>query len=239
MGGQSMSHRLSFCAKHWWLILFSIAIIALGFPRLKVTKAQVSPPRSLPQRVQWFVTVDFTNVGDYDDFPDYTVTSVPPRVNGDCPSEAPDCLNISPGDFISWQAVTTKNSHKKMKHDLAVYLQDNILNDPKGAPTHTFRATDGNWTTDDGGGANATPDPTKQYEYCITVYDKVKKRVYADDPKIMIGGVLLDSKKELVEALGKNVSQLGKLVPEDSDAGKLVKNIQDLVNKLKQALNLQ
>jgi hypothetical protein len=126
--------------------------------------------------VHYLVTIDVTkNPILYTAQNSDTMTTVPMPNN---------CLTVNNGDEIKWQAQTTGSTPKHRAH---IHF----------TTTTPFAVQDFRWS--EGGYGGGTTKNTGTHYYCVGVFDKVKQEVYADDPKIIVGGTL-DAKAEIVAA---------------------------------------
>ena len=126
--------------------------------------------------VRYLVTIDVTNDPIlYTAQNKDTMTAVPMPNN---------CLTVNKGDEVKWQA---KTAGPNAKHRAHIHF----------TTTTAFAVQDFKWS--EGGFGGGTTQNSGTHYYCVGVFDKVKQEVYADDPKIIVGGTF-DAKAEIVEA---------------------------------------
>jgi len=119
----------------------------------------------------------------------------------------PDARNlpVNQGDDIKWKV---KSAQPNPKHHGAILF-------PITSP---FPGTNGSslqWTENDdataGYGVGAAQN-VGQHKYSVAIYDRVKHKLYLDDPKIIVGSgnsaitQLMEARKELAEVRGQIVS---------------------------------
>lgn len=216
--------------------LFSLAFAMLAFLFLSLSKANVSKVQRAP--VKWEVTVDFDKTESAGQRPNYVYTAytikdhMPTGDAPDCPNghTSAYCLNMQKGDLLSWTVKTPKSENYS-----AIYFQQNILYDSSSQqPERYFHGQD-NKPTD----PPAIIDPSAtnsdlEYEYCVAVFDPKKSMVYADDPKIMIGGAGV-TPGQLVNEIIDAATHLRELEQKQGNqkAGGIVEKILELAEKLK------
>ncbi len=81
-------------------------------------------------------------------------------------------LTVNKGDEVKWEADTLGPNPKHRGH---VHF--------KSSP---FAGQDFRWSENGSDGGNTLS--VGKYYYCVAIFDKVKQEVYADDPKIIVGG---------------------------------------------------
>jgi hypothetical protein len=116
----------------------------------------------------------------------------------------PDARNlpVNQGDDIKWKV---KSAPPNPKHHGAILF-------PVTSP---FPGNSLQWTDNDdataGYGVGAAQN-VGQHKYSVAVYDRVKHKLYLDDPKIIVGSgnnaitQLMEARKELAEVRGQIVS---------------------------------
>jgi hypothetical protein len=133
-------------------------------------------PTPRPPPVHYLVTIDVTS-----DPISYTAENTDTSTSVSMPNNS---LTVNNGDEVKWQA---KTAGPNAKHRA----------DIRFTTTTPFAVREFKWS-ENGFGGGVTQNVGTHY-YCVGVFDKVKQEVYADDPKIIVGGTL-DAKKEVVEA---------------------------------------
>ena len=93
-------------------------------------------------------------------------------------------LTVNQGNEVKWQARTTPPNPK---HRAKVRF----------TTTTPFTVQEFKWSENQSAGAKT--QSTGSFYYCVAVFDKATQEVYADDPKIIVGGTY-DAKTEVVEA---------------------------------------
>ena len=139
---------------------------------------------------QYVVTIDVTG-----DQISYSAPGIPDARN----------LPVNQGDDIKWKV---KSAQPNPKHHGAILF-------PITSP---FPGTNGSslqWTENDdataGYGVGAAQN-AGQHKYSVAIYDRVKHKLYLDDPKIIVGSgnnaitQLMEARKELAEVRGQIVS---------------------------------
>jgi len=94
-----------------------------------------------------------------------------------------NCLTVNKGDEVKWKADTGPRG----KYRATVRF----------TTTSPFSVSEFKWSENHHEGGNTLTAGT--YYYCVGVFDKVKGEIYADDPKIIVGGTF-DAKAEVEEA---------------------------------------
>jgi hypothetical protein len=139
---------------------------------------------------QYVVTIDVTG-----DQISYSAPGIPDARN----------LPVNQGDGIKWRV---KSAQPNPKHHGAILF-------PITSP---FAGTNGSslqWTENDdataGYGVGAAQN-VGQHKYSVAIYDRVKHKLYLDDPKIIVGSgnnaitQLMEARKELAEVRGQIAS---------------------------------
>jgi hypothetical protein len=163
-------------------------------------------------------TIIVTAVGT-NSIPTYSVS---PPVGG-CPFpviQDPKNLYICPGDTVQWQAATSGTGPNKMHNKMWIFHEDFILLDEDGDPTQGFHATDAAVTK------GGTTDPAAvlyvPHKYHVSVFDKLTKLKYSDDPKIIIGGTNVGILINFVKSI---CVQLPPLIDKDKDLDEEAKKL--------------
>ena len=157
----------------------------------------------------WTITVAATGPGPK---PTYRVDPT----SGGCPyqtAQNPEYLYICKGDTVQWQAKTTGDDKTKMFSKLSIFHEDFILLDKDSDPNQAFQASNGNHT--EGGKTDPDAAPYVEHKYHVSVYDKVTKIKYKDDPKIIIGGANVEG---LFDEIQSVCAQLPKAIDQDINA---------------------
>jgi hypothetical protein len=141
----------------------------------------------------YVVTIDVTGDGVTGKQITYSAPGIP---------DARD-LPVIQGDDIKWKV---KSAPPNPKHRSAILF-------PITSP---FAGTNSlQWGENDDAAVGYGPGAAQtvgQHYYCVAVYDKVKHKVYLDDPKIIVGSgnsavtQLMEARKELAEVRGQIVS---------------------------------
>lgn len=209
--------------------LAAIGLCVFGFALLRRVQAQ--PPKTYLQTT-WSVDIDFRHgASGLNETPIYTFAIVSPP-SGGCPYPLPTApstdLTICPGDTVQWSVHTNQK-----KAHLRIFQGNRIFSDSNGK-TKRLDANEGqpaSGTTD----SNVTPNT---YEYCVAVFDpQENNHVYIDDPKIIVGGSLLNANR-LVDQIEERAVKLGKLESMKrnpkalEDTNQLLKLIQDIKDQL-------
>jgi len=139
---------------------------------------------------QYVVTIDVTG-----DQISYSAPGIPDARN----------LPVNQGDGIKWKV---KSAQPNPKHYSAILF-------PTTSPLASTTGSSLHWTENDdataGYGAGAAQTVGQHY-YCVAVFDRVKHKLYLDDPKIIVGSgnnavtQLMEARKELAEVRGQIVS---------------------------------
>jgi hypothetical protein len=183
-----------------------VAVALASFGSLFVTSAKA-------QATTWTVTIDVTSLNKK---PVYFIA----KSNGSCPyaPSHPESLHVCASDKVQWQAKTSGSANL-----IYIYQEDNILLDASGAAlVPTLQATNG---APVGGIIDSAASKIGPHEYYIAVFDGANNRLYIDDPKIIIGTGTLD---DVVLKMEKDCDKM----PSDSDAKKLCREVQTLMNLL-------
>jgi hypothetical protein len=133
-------------------------------------------PTPLPPLVHYLVTIDVTS-----DPISYTAENTDTSTSVSMPNNS---LRVNNGDEVKWQA---KTAGPNAKHRA----------DIRFTTTTPFAVKEFKWS-ENGFGGGITQNAGTHY-YCVGVFDKVKQEVYADDPKIIVGGTS-DARAKVVEA---------------------------------------
>jgi hypothetical protein len=156
----------------------------------------VPTPPSPP--VHYLVTIDVTTDPiSYTAENKDTLTGVPMPNNS---------LTVNKGDEVKWQAKTAGPNAKHRGHI-------------RFTTTTPFAVKEFRWS-ENGFGGGYTKNAGTHY-YCVGVFDKLKQEVYADDPKIIVGGTF-DAKAEVEEA--------------ESEVREVKEKIESIENLLKKAI---
>ena len=94
-------------------------------------------------------------------------------------------LTVNMGDEVKWQADTGPHG----KHRANVRF----------TKTSPFSKSEFKWSENQTGGGRITTLITDTYYYCVGVFDVNRQEIYADDPRIIVGGTF-DAKAEIEEA---------------------------------------
>ena len=125
--------------------------------------------------VHYLVTIDVTT-----DPISYSAQNKDINVNVPMPNNS---LTVYLGDEVKWKANTGLNPKHRAKIRFTT--------------TTPFAINEFKWS-ENGFGGGVTQNAGAHY-YCVAVFDKVKQEVYADDPKIIVGGSVA-AKADVVEA---------------------------------------
>jgi hypothetical protein len=138
-----------------------------------VQSAQSSAAPASP--VHYLVTIDATtNPISYSAKNKDTNTNVP------MPNKS---LTVNLGDEVKWRATTTGPNPR---HRAGIRFTS----------TSPFSVIEFKWSENQSGGGNTQYAGT--YYYCVGVFDHQSHEIYADDPKIIVGGAT--AKAEVTEA---------------------------------------
>lgn len=220
-----MRQRLKVKTKCNRYVVFAIATAVLAATFASSARGQVSTKQTNPP---WIITVVATGSNER---PHYTVspaagTSLCHHDENTTPTAK--VLTVCPGDIIWWVA-STKSSQSQMY----LYHEESYLFNSNGALAQGFEAVN---TVK----IQATVDPNAtegdEHKYYVSVYDNVTKRLYVDDPKIMIGTG--NRKEAVIDTIVIDANQLAKLLQDGSDREKAqaqqlihqAKELQDLIN---------
>jgi hypothetical protein len=224
-----MRYRLKLEAECRTIVVFAIA--TLGILLVPAAKGQESAKAQTKAGTQiWDVTVDVTS-GDthYKVVPDQTNPN-----NFSCKFAAGDekasekVLRVCPNDTVYWHAVTKPDSSSKLKSQMIILCEDDIIFNSQDNAAHTFKAQDG---AKDGGAIYTGTSYDVPYEYSVFIFDKNAKQVFIDDPKIIIGtGNIMD----VVRSMEKTCKKRGK-----SDEYAITKKLCEDVQTLKKLLNAE
>jgi hypothetical protein len=134
--------------------------------------AQPVPQPTAP--VHYLVTIDVTN-----DPISYTAENKDTSTGVPMPNNS---LTVNKGDEVKWQAKTAGPNAKHRAH-------------VRFTTTTPFSVQEFKWS-ENGFGGGYTQNVGAHY-YCVGIFDKVRQEVYADDPKIIVGG---DAKADVEKA---------------------------------------
>jgi hypothetical protein len=223
-----MSHGLKLEAHCRTLVMFAIAtLVILLVPAAKGQESAKAQTKIVAQA--WDVTVNVTT-GDthYEVVPDQTNPN-----NFSCkfaPSDekaSEKVLRVCPNDTVKWHAITQQDGSGKLKSQMIILCEDDIIINSQLNAAHTFKAQDG---ATDGGGIYAGVSYDVPYEYSVFVFDKNAKQVFIDDPKIIIGtGNIVD----VVRSMEKTCDEKRAKSDEYAITKKLCKDVQTLTKILK------
>ncbi|MGA2745934.1 MAG: hypothetical protein ABSE44_14655 [Candidatus Sulfotelmatobacter sp.] len=114
-------------------------------------------------------------------------------------------LTVNNGDEVKWQA---KTSGTHPKYHAGIHF----------TPNSPFAVSDIKWSENAPGGG-VTKNPGSFY-YCVGIFDHLNHEIYADDPKIIVGGtpapalqeaeVELSEIKEKIDSIQKLLKQASK-----------------------------
>jgi hypothetical protein len=173
------------------------------------------------QSTTWTVTVIATGS---DAKPEYKVSPT----SGGCPNQTtqnPKKLHVCAGDTVQWIASTTKT-----QNDMYLFQEESILLDPSGVPTQGFYIQD---TAPVGGKITSDASLVGWHEYYIGVWDKNAKRLYVDDPKIIIG---TGPPLELLDEVRKDCGKFARSFSDETKANEAQTICRDVEQKLKKLL---
>jgi hypothetical protein len=199
------------------LVVFVIA--ALGILLVPAAKGQESAKAKAKAVSQtWDVTVDVTKGDtDYQVLPDQTNYSFLCKfAAGDEPASK-KVLRVCPGDSVYWHALT-KLDNSKLKSQMIILFEDDIIPNDRKNLAHTFKAQDG---AKDGGVIDTNASSDVPYEYSVFVFDKNAKQVFIDDPKIIIGTgypIQVDTLSKQIQVIKDQVIQLANKANDDDSA---------------------
>ena len=186
----------------------------------------------------WTIVVDGTKDNSGVSYPSVTTD------NKNCSyaniTQDPKNLTICPGDIVEWQGKTETSGAQK--HHMYVFMSGDILTDPGGNTARLFQGVDGNVTTPPGKAKNAAAN---FQEWFVLLFDDNHHRVHIGDPKIKIGTGSGPTLEQLLNSLQSEAEQLRQLIddmqkhaeqvlhslPNDADAKKLLKDIDELKKK--------
>lgn len=160
---------------------FSVYVTAVAaFSLLLVANASANTTRTI-----------LMDVSGGNEKPSYSVSPLPSGVS-DCsgtnsiPPPSAEYLYICPGDTVEWKLKT-----RGKKGRMTVFQKDAFLTRPGDSTTSQwFHASEG---SSDSGTSDVNAGPG-EHEYCVAVFDNNGSltHLYAHDPKIIIGGTLLE-----------------------------------------------
>ncbi len=155
-------------------VFSAVILVALGVSTIGVAR----PPQHLP--TNWSIQVIAPN--DSSETVTYQVSATPDAAHNGCSDAKAPYIGATNGDIsmcaqdkVRWQGVSDGN-----KHELVVFVSDNILN------STTFRGTDHN-PTQQGSLQVSPPATATNHEYYVVLWDKNHNHVHHGDPKIIIG----------------------------------------------------
>jgi hypothetical protein len=123
------------------------------------------PSTVQPTAVHYLVTIDVTKSPIC-----YTAKNTDTNTNVPMPNNS---LTVNQYDEVKWQA---KTSGTHPKYHAGIHF----------TPTSPFASPDVKWSESaPGGGATQTQG---NFYYCVGVFDHLNHEIYADDPKIIVGG---------------------------------------------------
>lgn len=190
----------SFCK----FLVYAIAVAAFG----------IFPVSSANAQTNWIITV--TGIGT-NSKPTYDV--VPPATSpyncaGAHPNPPPsaDYLYICANDTVQWQAATTGANPSKMRNKIWIFHEDFILQDEDHDPTQGFHAMN---AITKGGMTDPAATLYVPHKYHVSVYDKLTRARYYDDPTIIIGGSHLEV---LFDRIERACGQLPAAIDKDPSA---------------------
>jgi hypothetical protein len=136
-----------------------------------------------PTMVHYLVTIDVTQTPN----PVYTAQNTDTATSVAMPNNT---LNVNNGDEVKWQAKTS-GTHPRYRAGIHF------------TPSSPFTVSDIKWSENAPGGG-VTKNPGTFY-YCVGVFDHLNHEIYADDPKIIVGGTpaLQEAEVELSEVKEK------------------------------------
>lgn len=202
-------------------MVFVIALAVLGIIFVSSANAQTT----------WKITIVANGSKEK---PTYKVS--PRADSSDCaddqnPAPTAEILTVCPGDIIVWQSATTEPAGFATPGRTYIYHEDVFLLDQSKT---TLEALNGKPIT-------ATVDPKavagEQHKYYVAAYDELQKRLYLDDPKIIIG---TGSEDDLVRGIRKDCQKLLSRLknPDAETQGKqLCEAVDKDVQKLKDLLH--
>jgi hypothetical protein len=170
----------------------SVAGSVAAASSLAMGKHSESPqtPSALVQPVHYLVTIDVTSGS--------ISYSAQNKDTSQAVSMPNNCLTVNKGDEVKWQAKTA-SPHPQYRASI------------RFTTTSPFSVPEFKWSENQFGGGNTLTAGT--YYYCVGVFDKVKHEIYADDPKIIVGGTF-DARAKVEEAereLGEVKEKIGSI----------------------------
>ena len=144
------------------------------------------PPPTTVTPVHYLVTMNVTSSGPILYTAENKDTSTPVSMTN-------NSLTVNNGDEVKWQAITVGPNAKYRAH----------IRFPTTTP---FAVQEFKWS-ENGFGGGTTQNVGTHY-YCVGIFDKVKQEIYADDPRIIVGGTgataeVAQAKRELTEVQEK------------------------------------
>jgi hypothetical protein len=142
-----------------------------------VESVQASPERATA--FHYRVTIDVTKNPIC-----YTAKNQDTLANVPMPNNS---ITVNVGDEVKWQAITS-GTHPRHRATI------------RFTTPSPFNAPEFKWSENGfGGGVTQTPG---NFYYCVGVFDQLKGEVYADDPKIIVGGPVT-AKAKVEEAVSE------------------------------------
>jgi hypothetical protein len=176
-------------------LVYAIAVVTLTILPAPIVRAATT----------WTITITAVGANPLS----YSVSPT----SGGCPyqdAQNAAYLYICRGDSVEWKAITTGADTTKMFSKLTIFQEDFILLDKDSDPNEGFQASNANVT--EGGKTDPTAALYVEHKYHVSVYDKVTKIKYHDDPKIIIGGVNLEG---LFDEIQSVCAQFPKAIDQD------------------------
>jgi hypothetical protein len=136
-----------------------------------------------PAMVHYLVTIDVTHTPS----PVYTAQNTDTTTSVAMPNNT---LTVNNGDEVKWQAKTS-GTHPRYRAGIHF------------TPNSPFAVSDIRWSENAPGGG--VTQNTGTFYYCVGVFDHLNHEIYADDPKIIVGGTpaLQQAEVELSEVKEK------------------------------------
>ncbi len=123
------------------------------------------PSLTPPTAARYLVTIDVTkNPVQY--------TAINADTNAPVPMPN-NSITVNKGDEVKWQAITS-GAHPRHRAGIRFTTQS------------PFTSQEFKWSENHSGG-DTTQTPGDYY-YCVGIFDHVNHEIYADDPKIIVGG---------------------------------------------------
>jgi hypothetical protein len=169
-----MRPHLNLEARFKHFVVLALALAAFG--SLFVTGAKAQNSKSTAPT--WTITVIANGSKEKPQYSVFPTAGSSQCYNDENPSPTASTLTVCPDDIILWKAQTTSGKYK-----LYIFHEESYLKDVNGVYSQGFEDVNGQILATVGHDANGS----YEHKYYVTVYDKVTKRLYLDDPKIMIG----------------------------------------------------